>query len=552
MIDQDSIAQDVFQRLQAAKGLRGNWESHWEEIARRVWPSYAGSFITKNGLRSQGEKRTDDMVDSTAAGALVRFAAAMESMLTPRNSRWQYLIPSDKGLMKHRAVRSWFEDATNVLFDYRYAARANFASQKHEDYLSLGSFGTGCLYTDALQSMGERGLRYRAIHLAEVYFLENHQGIIDTALRYFDLTARQAIQKFGVEKMPDKIKDVAKDPKRQDDKFWFIHCVKPRSEEEGYDPGRLDVRGMPWASYYVSEEGKQTVSEGGFGTFPYSISRYIQAPGELYGRSPAMLALPAIKVLNEEKKTVLKQGHRVVDPVLLAHDDGVLDNFSLRNGAINYGGVSADGKPLVHALPSGNIAIGKDLMDDERATINDFFLVTLFQILVDSPQMTATEVLERSREKGALLSPTMGRQQSEALGPMIEREIDVLAEQGLLPPMPDILREAQGQYKVEYNSPLSRSQKAEEASGLMRVLETLTAAMNVTQDPEPLDWINWDAAVPALMDIHAMPTRWQSTLEEVMAKRQGRAQQMQQQQMVDAAPAAASVAKTMSTGAAKG
>ena len=46
--------------------------------------------------------------------------------------------------------------------------------------------------------------------------------------------------------------------------------------------------------------------------------------------------------------------------------------------------------------------------------------------------MTATEVLERAREKGALLAPTMGRQQSEALGPMIEREIDILVECGLM------------------------------------------------------------------------------------------------------------------------
>jgi hypothetical protein len=446
-------------------------------------------------------------------------------------------------------VRLWFEEVTNILFDYRYATNANFAGQKHEDYLSLGSFGTGCIFIDPLQVRQERGLRYRAIHLGEIYFLENHQGIIDTALRYFDLSARQAIQKFGAKMMSDKIINSAKDEKKQDEKFWFCHCVKPRTEEEGYDPEKVTFDAMPFTSYYVMEDERMTVSTGGFNTFPYSISRYVQAPGELYGRSPAMLALPAIKVLNEEKKTVLKQGHRIVDPVLLAHDDGVLDNFSMRNGAINYGGVTADGKPLIHALPSGNIAIGKDLMDDERATINDFFLVTLFQILVETPQMTATEVLERAREKGALLSPTMGRQQSEALGPMIDRELDVLASQGLLPPMPDILREAAGDYRTEYNSPLSRAQKAEEGSGLMRILETMTQVINVTQNPEPLDYIDWDAAMPDLMDIHAMPTRWQASVEKVQEIRAKRAQQAQQQQMVEAAPAAASIAKTMSPGA---
>jgi hypothetical protein len=115
---------------------------------------------------------------------------------------------------------------------------------------------------------------------------------------------------------------------------------------------------------------------------PYSIARYLTAPGELFGRSPAMNVLPSINVLNEEKKTMLKQGHRAVDPVLLAHDDGILDGFSMKPGAMNYGGVNSDGRALVHALPVGNLAIGKDMMDDERQVINDAFLVTLFQILV--------------------------------------------------------------------------------------------------------------------------------------------------------------------------
>jgi len=101
--------------------------------------------------------------------------------------------------------------------------------------------------------------------------------------------------------------------------------------------------------------------------------------------------------------------------------------------------------------------------------------VTLFQILTESPQMTATEVLERAREKGMLLAPTMGRQQSESLGPSIEREIDILDQQGLLPEMPDILKEVGSDYKVEYDSPLSRAQKAEETAGVFRSLELASA-----------------------------------------------------------------------------
>lgn len=482
----------------------------WQEIAERVIPAYADKFFGNGlGKQTEGEQNTEKMFDSTAAVALTRFSAAMESMLTPRSQRWHRLKTDNPFLWKQKEVRLWFEEATRRLFDFRYSAGANYASQQHEVYNCLGAFGTGAMYIDRLDA---GGLRYKAMHVGELFFLENHQGVVDTAFRVFTMTARQAAQKWPLDSLPEKIQQAVE--KDQDETFDFLHVVTPRSD---VDPTKADYRGMDFASYYVALAGKTLLAESGYRSFPYAISRYTTAPGEIYGRSPAMLALPAIKTLNEEKKTLLKQGHRTVDPVLLTHDDGVLDGFSLRPGAINPGGVSMDGRPLVHALPVGNLAVGKDMMDDERLVINDAFLVTLFQILVDTPQMTATEVLERAREKGALLSPTMGRQQSEFLGPMIARELDVLMRQSLLPPLPGVLIEAQGEYKIEYDSPLSRAQRAEEAAGISRLMQVAVEVAANTQNPEPLDHFNWDVIIPEMADIQGVPERWMRSMDEVQA-----------------------------------
>lgn len=530
------IAQQVIREFGRVAGERGTWESHWEEIALRVLPSHAGYFTSRGELRVQGEKKTEQLFDSTASVALKRFSAILDSLLTPRNQTWHRLMASDSNLNKDRQVRLWFDEVNRILFKFRYAPKANFSSQNQQNWISLGAFGTGAVFTDALA--GEPGIRYRACHLAEVYFVENHQGIIDKAYRHFPLSARQAAQKWGEDKLPDHIRSaLSVNPDRM---FRFIHCVKPRGD---MDPEKLDHKGMPFASYYVAKDGMALLSEGGYMTFPYAISRYEQAPGETYGRGPAMDVLPAIKTLNEEKKTILKQGHRAVDPVLLTHDDGIVDTFSLKPGAINAGGVSADGRPLVHALPIGNLAIGKEMMDDERSVINDAFLVTLFQILMETPQMTATEIMERTREKGILLAPTVGRQQSEYLGPLVEREIDVLMMQGLLPPMPPALMEAKGEYRVEYDSPLSRAQRAEEASGLMRTIETTLQVVNVTQDHAPLDHFDWDTIIPEMSDIQGVPARWMRSIEDVQRMRAAREQQNQQQTMIQAAPGAAAMVK---------
>lgn len=545
----DAIVADCIARCENAQKNRGNWENQWEQIARRILPQYVNSFSSAGSwVNNQGQPRTDEMVDATGALALPKFAAAMESMLTPRGSTWHRVRPIDKAVLRNRAAAAWYDTLNQRLFDYRYAFFANFASQMHEVYMGLGAFGSGCLYIDALKGpRGEKGTRYRNIHLGEVYFLENHQGIIDTAFRKFPLTARQAVQKFGKDNLPRDMAEKAEKPEAQDQNFWFIHCVRPRSETDpSYDPGRKDAKGMAYGSYYISITGNHLCQEGGYNVFPYPISRYVVAPGEIYGRSPAMMVLPAIKTLNEQKKTVLKQGHRVVDPVLLAHDDGVLAGFSLKPGAVNYGGVNAEGRPLVHALPTGNLAVADKMMELERNTINDGFLVTLFQMVVeDRPQMTATEVLERARERGIMLSPTMGRQQSELLGPTIDREIDVLAEQGLIPDMPLIVKQMQGEYKAEYDSPLSRAQRAESAAGFMNTVNYVRDIVAVTQDPTPLDNFDFDTAIPEIADIQAVPTTWMSGEDQVAAKRAARAQAMAEKQAVDAAPAMASVAKAL-------
>ncbi len=537
----NDIALMIIREFDRLAGDRGNFEQQWQEISERILPAHSNTFTYSNNIgRTQGEKKTEKQFDSTAAIALGRFAAILDSMLTPQNQKWHKLRASNPELNKYREVKKYFEEVNDILFRYRYSPKANFASQNQQTFMSLGAYGTGAMFIDELQ--GEPGLRYKNIHLGEIYFSENHQGIIDKAFRHFKFTARQALQKWG-DRCPQKIKKAIETNPEQP--FYFIHAVMPR---EDYDPGRFDHKGMKFASYYVSREENKLLSEGGFDSFPYAPTRYIQSTGEVYGRGPAMDVLPAIKTLNEEKKTVLKQGQRALDPVLLAYDDGVLDGFSLRSGAINYGGVSADGRPLVHTLPMGNIIVGKELMDDEREVIKDSFLTSIFQILVDNPQRTATEVLEIAKEKGILLAPTVGRQRSEYLGPMAERELAVLNRQlrkgkPLLPPMPGILIEAEGEYTMEYDSPLDQVMRAGEVTGLMRTLDSTLQVVNITQDPSPLYNFNFDVIIPEIAEIQGVPMRWMNTPDVVAKLKQARDQQMQQQQMMQAAPGMAAVMK---------
>jgi head-to-tail connecting protein len=523
---------------------RNVFAGQWEEAAQLIEPTARNTFFYGN-YNWPGQKKTDRQIDATGMLALTRFAAICDSLLTPRNSKWHALEANSDYVMKDRATRLWFEQATKILFKLRYAPLANFSGQNYAGYRSLGAFGNATMFIDALDGRhhhGARGLRYKAVPLGETFFGENHQGMVDRVYRWFRLTAWQAAQKWGVDALPANLHSAL--AQESPWPYNFLHCVKPR---EDYDPDRLDARALPWSSHYVSIEGQCLMqAESGYTTFPYAISRYEQAPWEMYGRGPAQMVLPALKTLNAQKATFLKQGHRAADPVLLTADDGVT-GMDMRPGAVNKGGVSTDGRLLVQTLPTGEIQISKEMMQEERGLIQDAFLVTLFQILTETPQMTATEVIERTNEKGILLAPTMGRQQSERLGPMIDRELDVAASLRLLPPMPPRLAEARGEYQVVYTSPLARAQRAQEAAGFMRTVESVKELVNITQDPSLLDPFDFDAAIPEIAEIQAVPFGWMADPEKIAMKRKARAQAQAVQQQIQAMPAQAAMLKAQAT-----
>ena len=213
-------AEDLLKRHDRLLSERAVWEAHWREVAERVLPR--SDFFA--GRRTPGEKHTELLFDATACLSLERFTAAMESMLIPRPQRWHGLRVRDESLQENVEVKKWLDEVADILFAERYAPSANFACQANDVFMSLGAFGTGALF---IESSAE-GLRYRSIHLGEICIAENHQGVVDTVFRKFQLTARQAVQRFGASALPDKIATDAEE--RPDTQHEFLHAVFPNPE----------------------------------------------------------------------------------------------------------------------------------------------------------------------------------------------------------------------------------------------------------------------------------------------------------------------------------
>lgn len=534
----DSRAKELLRRHDRMVGGRSNWNSLWQQIAERILPR-AAEFT---GQRTPGAKRTEKQFDSTAPLALERFAAALHSLLIPSTQQWHGIGLDDEEIDRSRDVRAYSEALTRTLFKARYRTDANFASQMTEVFMSLGAFGTGVMFTDEWPGYG---LVYKAIHLAEVYLQENAVGRIDVVHREYQYTARQCAQAFGIDKLTPKMKTALEAD--SEEPFTVVHCVYPNEERRH---GRMDYRGWAFASHHFVKDGCAILREGGYRTMPYAVSRYVTTPREVYGRSPAMTVLPDIKMVNEMEKTTIRAGHRMVDPPLLLQADGALTSFQVTPNALNWGGINDQGQPMAQAMEfKGNLPWAFEMTDAKRKLIQDAFLITLFQILVEAPTMTATEALLRAQEKGALLAPTMGRQQNELLGPIIEREIDILGRADQLPRnVPQEIVDAGGNIEIKYTSPLARLQRSEEGVAILRTIEAVTPLAQI--DPRAIRRINADKTLQILAEINGAPAEMLYSDDELAAMDDADAQAIDTQTMIEAAPVAASSAKALMEAAA--
>lgn len=528
----DDRAKTLNERLKKLQADRVNFNTTWEKIARVVLPTSVG-FTTSY---APGTNLNQDVFDSTAQLALPRFAAAIDTLVTPQTSKWHMLAPKNRSLNRSSKVRVFMSNLNDLLFAVRYAPRANFASRAYETYMSLGAFGNGVLYVHDARP----GIRYVSVHLSEIWFDEDHNGVIDTAYWVHEYTQRQAVQKWG-DKLPECIrKDVDVNPLK---KVKFCKAVFPRAER---DPQRRDSKNMPFASvvFYVGDE-TTVVEESGYRTFPFAVARYVTSPREVYARGPAQDALSDILTLQEMVKTSLRYGQLVADPPWMAADADSLDPFAVRPGAINYGYLSPDGQERIKPLrPQGETGFTLELLDQRRQAINGAFLVNLFQVLVQngSDRKTATEVMQLVQEKGALLGPIGGRLRTEFLGTTIEREIDILFHAGAINPddVPDELRDDSG-LDIEYDSPLTRAIKAEEGVGILRTLEF--AGHMAQFDQSVMKKVNTGRALERMADINGAPPDILFDEAEMQQKAQGDQQAALAQQAVEAAPGIASAAK---------
>jgi hypothetical protein len=525
----------LLQRKQALWKERGEWDTVCCDVSRFVQPRL-GRFSTSD--TNSGKRKDQSVYTLTANFAHRTLAAGMMSGVTSPARPWFRLALSDKDLMEYGPVKEWLHQTTELM-------RAVFNSSNtynalHSCYEELGAFGTwACPIVPDFDNV---------IHLYPQTFGEyaiatDEKNRADTFVREFRMTTGQLVKRFGKENCSMAARNLYD---RGDYDSWVdvLHVIQPREER---DTTKRDNLNMAWSSCYFEPgaEDEKYLAESGFKRFNVLAPRWQITGNDVYGRSPGMDALGAVKELQHSRLRRAQAVDLQVNPPLqvpLALKDKV--NARLPGG-VSYYDDAGPGSGIRTAYEVNlNLQHLREDTQDIRDEIKQAFYADLFMMLANDTRsgITATEVAERHEEKLLMLGPVLERLHNELLSPLIDITFDRLSDAGVLPPAPPELSEAD--IDIEFVSVLAQAQRAVATSGMERLFNTAMAMAQVK--PDVLDKLDFDQAIDDMADAQGVNPALVVPDDVVARLREERATAMQKAQAAANAPQAVESAKTAS------
>lgn len=503
----------LIKRNTQLRSERAVFESHWQECAEVTLPMK--DDVTKK--TTPGSKHGLQILDNTAIQANEMLAGFLHGFLTNPSEKWFELTTGDQKLDEDDDVRLWLQDSENRIMNV--LLNSNFQTEVHEVYLDLGCFGTAPM---SIEEDEKTVVRFASRPVKQVVIDENYRGEIDTFIREFHLKVGQIAEMFGPDALSESQKKELKDAPETE--YKCLHGVYPRAEAEraGMKPPKM----LPWVSQYVIEQEKRTVREGGFSELPWVAPRWSKLSSEKYGRSPAMVALPEAKLINKMAETIIRGAQKVVDPPLQLPHDGFILPLNTKPGGLNYRlSGTGDRDEIKPIFNDARIDFGNQVMESVRTRIRDAFYQNQLTLGNNNPQMTATEINQRTDEKNRFLGPLLGRQQAEFLRPVIDRVFAIMSRKNMFQRPPQKL--SGRVLDVRYSSAIAQVQRANIGMSISKTIQA--AAPFIQMDPTVADLFNGEETARELARINGAPQRIIRNRDEIDKIRQGRQQAQEQQ-----------------------
>jgi hypothetical protein len=459
-----SKSEEIFKRFQQAQGRKDHWTELYRDAQEYAAPNRETFYEETKGQEKNGAQV---VFDSTAQDAVASGVSNLHSSLTPPMKRFVELT-TGAGIESNPDLDKALEKITEVMFSHLH--NSNFDTQIVESYHDL-FFGTGAL----LVFEGDQAQPFNFVNvpLSQLYLEEGAYGRIETAYRKFCLSARNIDKQWPDAKFGKEIAEIVRET--PDKEMKFIEATIPEKVKL-YDRAADDLVDMDGYKYYVLEEStKEIIVERSMRSSPWIVFRWSNLPGEIYGRGPALTALPAIKTLNEQVKILLQAASIATLGMYTVADDGIvnLDNIKLGGGAlipVTSNGSQVQGATLAPLQTAGNPNLAQLIIENQQVQIKRMLFGDPLGD-VNLPVKTATEVSLRQQELAKRIGSAYGKLQYELISPLVKRLLDILDNLGLI----DL-----GDFKVDGStlaiqpiSPLAQAQEEEDVLRDIRFAQTI-------------------------------------------------------------------------------
>lgn len=520
---------------------RGSFDAHWRDLADYFFPRRT-RFWT--GDRNRGDKRNQNIIDSTGRFAARTLQSGMHAGLTSPARPWMKLTTPDPELAEFGPVKEWLHIVTQRMLTI--FLQSNLYRALPTIYGDMGVFGTAaCAILEDSRDL----FRAYTYPLGSYALGVDERGNATTFVREYQLTVRQLVgtfagpngqplvrgQRIDWSNISTHVKD-AWDRGNYESGVDVCWIVKPNDDADG---NRFLARFLPWSSCHYEQNAPEAAGsspkflrESGFRTFPILAPRWeVGSAEDVYGIDcPGMTALGDNKQLQRMERRGNQAIEKMVDPALVGPSALRTQKVSILPGDITY----LDAREGQQGLKSiHEVALRLDHLTakegEVRYRIQRAFFEDLFLMLAQSdPErgaqpITAREVEERHEEKLLALGPVLESTNDELLDPLVDRVYAMMDGTGMVPEPPEELNGVE--LKVEYISILAQAQKLVGVVGQDRLVQTTMQIATVV--PEAVDKIDFDRVTDNYGEMLGVDPRIIRSTEDAQAIRQARAQQQQ-------------------------
>ena len=418
---------------------REKWSQEFDQVYRFMLPNRLplaeDSVSTFNaGYVNKGADRTKEIWDPTGTESVITFANNMQSTLMPDFQRWAEIDISDNiedlppsytdkyGKIDKKTVdsiRYQLDKINEILFEQ--FQKSNLSQVINESFTDL-AVGTGVIMINAGDI--DNPLEFYSVPANNVLIEGGTNDCLKNIWRPLSVRARNIKNLWPKASIPKSLEGIIK---RTPDEI--VRLV----DGTLYYP--TNDKGYQYYYFVMDEEGKNEIYSEWLDMDKWIAFRGYKSPGEVYGRGPALTALPYVRQLNVIMEMVTKGLKFSLVPAFLARDTSEINPWTL---SIEAGSIITvgDNGPLHEQISRLDLGVSPEY----PMKIIDMMQMTVKEIMFTNPigphttpNESATKVKILANEWIRKNQGFFNRLSTELFPQLINKSVHVLQKMGSLP-----------------------------------------------------------------------------------------------------------------------